>query len=100
MTRKSLYVLAVAVWIGGMAAVALADESGRYEYGSPDSSVSSQPEQGMERPQPGVSREPMETGAVPEQPRNSFGLKSNAVGDEPKVESGGVEFRRGIDTGP
>jgi len=106
MTRKSvLYVLAVAVWIGSMAAVALADEPGTYQYFPTDSSVSSQPgqqpqEPGVEQPPSGEIREPMETGAVPEQPGDSSGLKSYTIGDEPTVESGAAEFRKGIDIGP
>ena len=101
MTGKSvLYVLAVVVLVGGMAAVALADESGTYEYGSPESSVSSHPEQGMEQPDAGEIREPMETGAVPDQPGDSSDLKSSAIGDEPTEEFGGEVFRLGVDAGP
>ena len=106
MTRKNvLYALAVAVWIGSMAAVALADQSGTHQYGSPDSSVSSQPgqqqqEPGVVQPQPGEIREPMETGAVPEQPGDSSYRRSYTIGNVPTLESGAAEFRKGIDTGP
>ena len=101
MTRKGvLYVLAIAALVGGMAAVALADESGTYEYGSPDSSVSSQPEQGMAQPGSGEILEPMETGAVPDRSGSSSDLNSRTAGDEPTEEVGGQLFREGIDIGP
>ena len=67
MTGKSaLYALAVAVLMGTMAVAALADDQGMNSYGPADSSVSSQPEQGVEQPDAGGIREPMETGAVPD----------------------------------
>jgi len=67
MTRKSaLYALAFAVLMGTMAVAALADEQGTNMYGPADSSVSSQPEQGVEQSDAGEIREPMETGALPE----------------------------------
>jgi len=71
MTRKSaLYALAFAVLMGTMAVAALADEQGTNMYGPADSSVSSQPEQGVESPDAGEIREPMETGAVPDRTEN------------------------------
>ena len=73
MTRKSaLYVLAVAVLTGTMAVAALADDQGMNSYGPADSSVSSQPEQGVEQPGAGEIREPMETGTVPDQTESSY----------------------------
>ncbi len=66
MTGKSaFYALAVAVLMGTMAVAALADDQRMDSYGPADSSVSSQPEQGVEQPDAGEIREPMETGAVP-----------------------------------
>ena len=72
MTGKSvLYALAVAVLMGTMAVAALADDQGMNLYGPTDSSVSSQPEQGVEQPDAGEIREPMETGAVPDRTEDS-----------------------------
>ncbi|HEX8043037.1 hypothetical protein [Candidatus Deferrimicrobium sp.] len=68
MTGKSaLYALAVAVLMGTMAVAALAgmDYYGSDYNGPADSSVSSQPEQGIDHQEAGEIREPMETGAVP-----------------------------------
>jgi len=101
MTRKSvLYALAVVVLMGSMAVAVLADDHGMNMYGPADSSVSAQPEQGVEQPNAGEIREPMETGAVPGRSESSSDLHSNAVGDEPTVEIGGRLFRPGIDDGP
>jgi hypothetical protein len=93
MTRKSaLYALAVVVLTGSMAVAALADDQGMNVYGPADSSVSAQPEQGVEQPDAGEIREPMETGAVPD--------RSETFGAEPTVEVGEQTFRPGIDVGP
>jgi len=75
MTSKSaLYALAVVVLMGSMAVAALADDHGMDTYGPANSSVTSQPDQGMERgTEPGMEhqsageiREPVETGALPD----------------------------------
>ena len=68
MTRKSAYyALAVVVLMGSMAVAALADhEETNGMYGPADSSVSSEPEQGVEQSATGEIREPMETGALPD----------------------------------
>ncbi len=101
MTRKSaLYALAVVVLMGSMAVAALADDQGMNMYGPAESSVSAQPEQGVEQPGAGEIREPVETGAVPDRPESSSDLHSNAVGDEPTVEFGGQMYRPDIDLGP
>ncbi|MDO8739382.1 hypothetical protein [Candidatus Deferrimicrobium sp.] len=101
MTRKSaLFALAVVVLMGSMAVAALADDQGVNMPGPAESSVSDQPEQGVEQPDAGEIREPMETGAVPDRSESSSDLHSNAIGDEPTVESGGVTFRPDIDLGP
>jgi hypothetical protein len=72
MTGKSaLYALAVAVLMGTMAVAVWADDQRMDLYGPADSSVSSQPEQGVEQPNAGEIREPMETGAVPDLPDSS-----------------------------
>ncbi len=97
MTRKSaIYALAVAVLMGTMAVAALADDQGIYQYGPAESSISSQPEQGMDRSAVGEIREPVETGAVPEKSVSSF---KRATGEEPTVEIGGRTYRPGIDLG-
>ena len=101
MTGKSaLYALAVAVLTGTMAVAALADEQGTNMYGPADSSVSSQPEQGVESPDAGEIREPMETGSVPESSRGLSEDFKMDTGDEPTVEIGGQTFRPGIDSSP
>lgn len=64
--KSALYALAVVVLMGTMAVAALADDEGMDAYGPADSSVSAQPEQGVEQPATGEIREPMETGALPE----------------------------------
>ena len=73
MTKNSaLYAMAVALLMGTMAVVALADDQGMNPYGTTDESVSSQPEQCVEQPNAGEIREPMETGTVPEQTEDSY----------------------------
>jgi hypothetical protein len=64
-SRSALYALAVVALIGAMAVAALADDHGMNMYGPEDSSVSAQPEQGMEQTTAGEIREPVETGALP-----------------------------------
>jgi hypothetical protein len=67
MTGKSaLYALAVAVLMGTMAVAVLADDQRMDLYGPADSSVSSQPEQGVEQPNAGEMSEPIGTGALPD----------------------------------
>ena len=71
MKRKSaLCALAVVLLTGSMAVAALADDHGMDAYGPADSSVTAQPEQGMQEQgmnesNVGEIREPMETGALP-----------------------------------
>ena len=73
MKRKSaFYALAVAVLMGAMALAAVADDQGMNSYGPADSSVSSQPEQGVDQPNVGEIREPMETGTFPDQTEGSY----------------------------
>jgi hypothetical protein len=99
MTGKSAYyALAVVLLMGSMAGVALADNvETNWMYGPADSSVSSQPEQGVEQPNAGEIREPMETGEVPDRSVDSSDLHSNASVDEPTVEIGGQSYRPSID---
>jgi hypothetical protein len=101
MTRKSvLYALAVVVLTGSMAVAALADDRGMNVYGPEESSVSAQPEQGVEQPSAVEIREPVETGAVPDRPEGSSDLRPDIAGDEQTVEIGGHKYRPGIDLGP
>ena len=106
MKKSAIFALAVVVVMGSMAVAALADESGTYEYGVPDSSVSSQPqqgaqpEQGVDQPSAGEIREPMETGSVPERTENLSDVHMIPLEDQPAEEVGGQLFRPGIDTGP
>ena len=101
MTRKSaLYALAVVVLSGSMAVAAMADDHGMNMYGPAESSVSAQPEQGVEQLDArGEIREPVETGAFPARSIGSSELGSGAVGDELTVEFGGLKYRPGIDDG-
>lgn len=100
MTRKSaIYALAVAVLMGTMAVAALADDQGRdmrdwYSFGAAPQ------EQGVEQSSAasaGEIREPMETGAVPDQ-TGSYDLNSNSSGIGQAVESAGETYRPGVDT--
>jgi len=111
MTRKNaLYALAVVVLTGSMAVAALADDQGMNVYGPAESSVSAQPEQGVEQPNAGEIREPMETGAVPDRSLSSSDPHSNRhvspsdlenpIGNEPTVEFGGQTFRPDVELGP
>ena len=63
--RGAIYALAVVVLMGTMAVAAVADDQDMNSYGTANSSVSSQPDQGMEQQSTGEIREPMETGALP-----------------------------------
>jgi hypothetical protein len=75
--------------MGSMGGVTLADhQETNGMYGPVDSSVSGQPEQGLEPSDAGEIREPMETGAVPDRPESSSDL--NCCSD-----SGDSTFRIG-----
>jgi hypothetical protein len=50
----------------------------------------------MDQSAEGEIREPVETGAVPSTPRNSF---KESTGELPTVEIGGRTYRPGIDLG-
>jgi hypothetical protein len=90
MTGKTvLYALAVAVLMGTMAVAALADDQEMNSYGPADSSISSQPEQGVEEPNTGEIREPMETGAVPDLPVSSSDLNCCTNSTDPTYWMGG-----------
>jgi hypothetical protein len=103
--KSVLYALAVVLLMGTMGGAALADDQGMNAYGPADSSVSAQPEQGMlqqgvEQPDAGEIREPVETGAVPDRSESSSELFKMDTGEEPTVELGGQAYRPGIDLGP
>ena len=90
MTRKTaLYALAVVVLTGSMAVAALADDQGMNAYGPAESSVSTQPEQGVEQPDAGEIREPMETGAVPDRSESSSDLNCCTDSGDPTFQPGG-----------
>jgi len=90
MTRKTaLYVLAVVVLTGSMAVAALADDQGMNMYGPADSSVSAQPERGVEQSDAGEIREPMETGAVPDRSESSSDLNCCSDSGDPTFRPGG-----------
>jgi hypothetical protein len=75
MTRKIAYctlaVVAVVIVAAGMligsAGPVLADNEGTGVYGTTEYSISSEPERGMEQSDAGEIREPIETGALPEE---------------------------------
>ena len=72
MTRKSaLYALTIAILMGSMAVVALADGKGMISCGKADASVSSHPEQGVDQPNAGEIRDPTGTGAIPDPSKDS-----------------------------
>jgi len=98
--KRALFALAVGVLMGTMAVAAYAEAPVMEAYDSSDSSVSSQPEQGLEQSYEGEIRQPVEAGAVPDRSTSSSGFGSGQAGDEPTVESGGQSFRANIDLGP
>ena len=101
MTRKSaLYALAVAVLMGTVAVVALADDHGMNMYGSSDRAFSADPERSLGWVDSSEIREPVETGAIPDQSVGSSELFRQSTGEEPTVEIGGREYRPGVDLGP
>ena len=59
--------------MGTMAIAALADDHGMDTYAPADSSVSGQPEQGVELSDAGGIREPIETGALPDESERVVG---------------------------
>lgn len=91
MIRKSaLYALAVLVLTGSMAVAALADhEETNGMYGPADSSVSAESAQGVEQPDAGEIREPMETGAVPDLPGSSSEQVCCSDSGDPTFRIGG-----------
>ena len=91
MTGKSAYyALAVVLLMGSMAGVALADNvETNWMYGPADSSVSSQPEQGVEQQDTGEVREPIETGSVPDRPESSSNVSCCSDGGDPTYWPGG-----------
>jgi hypothetical protein len=98
MTRKSVfYALAVAVLMGSMAGVALADYNWAAGAYAPDPSVSSQSKMDMDQSAAEI-REPVETGAIPESSESLDRFKES-TGETPSVELGGRVYRPGIDLG-
>jgi len=98
--RKLLILLALGVMVGTFAGMATADAQGMDTYGPWDRSLSAEQEYTVGQSQ-GVSREPMETGAVPEQSESWFerNLQSSNPGSEVTPEDfGGQAYRRGIDS--
>lgn len=99
--KSALYALAVVVLMGTMGVAALADEMGTNPYGpnpyEADSAVSSQPEQGSAQSGAGEIREPVETGAIPDQSLSSADLHSESTDELPAVGVWGREYRPGVD---
>lgn len=90
MTGKgAIYALAFAVLMGAMAGNVWAGGQGVESYGPADSSISSQPEQGVEQPNAGEIREPMETGAVPVPSVSSSDLNCCTNSTDPTYWMGG-----------
>ena len=91
MARKgAYYALAVVLLMGSMAGVALADNvETNWMYGPADSSVSSQPEQGVEQQDTGEVREPIETGSVPDRQESSSNLNCCSDSGDPTYWPGG-----------
>jgi len=108
MTIKSaLYALAVVVLTGSMAVVSFAEAPVMELYGTSDSLESA--EAGMSEAESGTVdsqadawelRESMETGALPGQRVDSPDAVCCGGIDEPTIESGGQQFRPGIDAAP
>ena len=102
--KRAFLVLAVGVLMGTMAVVGLAGDQGLELYGPADSSISSQPEQGVEQQgmdqqgmdQQGVEhsdageiREPVETGSVPDPPVSSSDFNCCTNSTDPTYWMGG-----------
>ena len=87
--KRAFLVLAVGVLMGTMAVAALADYPDRDLYEPADSSVSAQPERGVEQSDAGEIREPMETGAVPDRSESSSDLNCCSDSGDPTFRPGG-----------
>jgi len=98
--KRSFLVLAVGVLMGTMAVAAFAEAPVMQANEPADTSILSQPELGVGQTFAGVIREPVETGAIPDRPEDSYDVRSNLPGDEATTESGGQMFRPGVDLGP
>ena len=98
--KRSFLVLAVGVLMGTMAVAAFAEAPVMGSYEPADTAVLSQPELGVGQTFAGVIRDPVETGAIPDRPEDSYDVRSNLPGDEATAESGGQMFRPGVDLGP
>ena len=99
MTRKSAFhALAFAVLMGTVAVAALADDKEMNTYGTTEESVPSRPEQGVEQPDTGEIREPMDTGTVPEPPESPpEPLQQKIIIDEMPSDTGRQEFHPNTD---
>lgn len=102
--KRILLALAVGVLMGAFAGAAIVDAQGMDAYGPWDQGLTysseSEPESSVGQPEVGESREPMETGSVPDRPESSSNLSSDAQSGHETVEIGGRVFRPGIDDGP
>jgi hypothetical protein len=100
--NSAICALAVFVLMGTIGVAASADYPGvsEYGYGPGDSSVSAQPEEGMDQQATGEIREPIETGALPDHSVNvdSSGWLNMGVSEQnsrpelwglPNIQSGG-----------
>jgi len=87
-TRNAFMLLAIGVLLAGLSGLGMANDQGML---SDDPSAQSDAWQ---------IREAMETGSFPDRLMGSSDAYSNAAGDEPTVEAGGVTFRPDIDAGP
>lgn len=96
--RKLLFLLALGVLLGTFAGVAIADAQGMDAYGPWDRSLSAEQEYTVGQAKEGESREPMETGAVPDPSGRSSDLSSDPGNEVTPEDFGGQAFRRGIDT--
>jgi len=105
--RKLLFLLAFGVLMGAFAGASIAEAQGMDAYGPWDQSLSAEQENTVGRAQEGESREPMETGSVPDQPGSWFERNLNTQGGEAasgepsgqeEADFGGQAYRRGIDS--
>ena len=92
-TGKALMFLAIVVLLSGLSGVALANEQGMLSNDSSEYSPSADPSWPPAQTDVSQIREPVEAGAVPDRPESSSDMHSNAAGDEPTVEIGGLRFR-------
>jgi hypothetical protein len=92
--------LAVSVLLSGLSGVALANDPGMVAHDPSEYSPSADSSLSPANADASQIREPIETGAVPDQPESSSGLYSNPGGDASTLSAGWSLFRPDIEGSP